>query len=90
VHDRLQRVSPAERKAQLARAEAAFEAEEAQHAVHMSLAESLREAASMYVLTLAELSRRSATPEEFLARLMEDEPVDLSAIWRARRGVRSC
>jgi len=90
LHDRLPPVRLAERKAQLARASAALEAEDARDAARASLAESLREAASMYVLTLAELSRRSATPEEFLARLMEDEPVDLSAIWRARRGVRSC
>jgi len=82
-------MSPAERKAQLAQAEAVLEAEERQRSAGMTLADSLREAASMYILTLAELSRRCSTDDEFTAVQMADEPVNLSAIWRARRGVRS-
>lgn len=82
-------MSPAERRVQLARAEAVLAAEEKQRMAGTTLDESLREAATMYVLTVAELSRRSASPEELSARLLADPPVDLSALWRARHDVRS-
>jgi len=82
-------MTPAERRAQLAQAEVALDAEEAQRRAQLTLADRLHEAACMYILTLAELSRRASSPEEFHALLMEVEPVSLTAVWKARHGVQS-
>lgn len=78
-------MSLTERKVQLARAEATLDAEERRRTADTTLAERLHEAALMYILTVSELSRRCATPEQLCARLMADAPVDLSALWRASR-----
>jgi hypothetical protein len=49
-----------------------------------SLSERADEAVALYLLTVAELSRRASSADELAAMLEEETPISPSAIWKRR------
>ena len=49
-----------------------------------SLSERLEEAFALHVFAVMELQRRAKDEDEWLALLSADEPIDITAAWKAR------